>query len=219
MENIFEFLNDLKENNNREWFLANKPRYESAKKTMESIAAKLIAGINEFDKSIRDINPKDTVFRIYRDVRFSPDKTPYKINIGSFIVKGGKKSNNAGYYFHIEPGNSFLGGGIHMPPADVLKKVRDEIYSNPSGLKNILDYPSFIEHFGQMDSDKLSRPPKGYDPGFEYIELLKFKSFTVGRNLSDEECKEKGLVSSVLGSFREMTPFLDFLNQAVDHSY
>ncbi|MFC2113743.1 DUF2461 domain-containing protein [Bacteroidota bacterium] len=216
MKNTLDFLAELRSNNDRDWFQTNKFRYEAAKSNMEKIAAQLISGIHEFDRSISNLNPKDTLFRIYRDVRFSHDKSPYKTNIGSFIVKGGKKSNNAGYYLHIEPEGSFLGGGIHMPPADILRKIREEIYVNSDTLNSILNNKNFQNHFGSISSDKLSRPPKGFDADFKDIELLKFKSFTVFRNVSDEECLSENLVQSALSSFREMEPFISFLNKAIE---
>ena len=136
-KNILLFLNELKNNNNRDWFHANKPKYNEAKVEFENYINNLIPEIGKFDNEIKHLEAKECIFRIFRDVRFSKDKSPYKPNFGAYIVKGGKKSGNAGYYLHIEPENSFLGGGIYMPPSNILKAIRIEIYENIDEFKSI----------------------------------------------------------------------------------
>ena len=215
MDQAISYLKRLSSNNNREWFNDNKKEFESIKSYFEEFSQLLISGISVFDSSISELKPKDTMFRIYRDIRFSKDKTPYKTNMGLFFVPGGKKSNNAGYYLHIEPGNSFVGGGNHMPQADSLKKIREEIFSNPQEFKNILEDKQFQDVFGNLQGDRLSRPPKGFDPDFEDIEFLKFKSFTVFQKLSDTEVLSKDLLNNVIEKFRIMKDFNAFLNKAI----
>ena len=132
---IFRFLTDLRDNNNREWFQANKERYLKAKEVFESFIDNLIPEIRKFDSSIDLITSGDCMFRIYKDIRFSKDKTPYKTNIVAYIARGGKSSPYAGYYVHAEPGQSMLAGGIYMPQPEALKRLREEIYYNVDEFK------------------------------------------------------------------------------------
>lgn len=215
MENTLKFLKSLSENNNREWFNEHKSDFESVKKQLESLSRLLISEISKFDSGISTLQPKDTMFRIYRDVRFSHNKTPYKTNMGLFFVAGGKKSNLAGYYLHIEPGNSFIGGGNHNPQPIFLKMIRDEIYSNSEEFKNIVNQTSFINSFGSLSGDKLVRPPKGFDPGFKEIEYLKYKDYTVFQKLSDEDLLSKDFLKKAVNIFSEMKGFIFYLNRAI----
>src|SRR5262249_35275251 len=161
------------------WFDKNKPTYEDIKNEITMVAAEVIKEVSKFDPSIAGFDPKKSVFRIYRDVRFSKDKSPYKTNIGFYMSKGGIKAPSAGYYVHIQPGESFLGGGIWMPDAVTLNKIRQEIDYNFKDFKKITESSSFKKTFGKVDSEeKLSRPPKGYDENNPAIEYLKLKSFT-----------------------------------------
>ncbi|MBL6963861.1 MAG: DUF2461 domain-containing protein [Bacteroidetes bacterium] len=215
MKHLLTFLTSLSKNNNRDWFNAHKDEYEELKKQLETLSLSLITEIGRFDSSISHLQPKDTMFRIYRDIRFSKDKTPYKTNMGLFFVPGGKKSNKAGYYFHIEPGNSFVGGGSHVPQKDELKSIREEIYTHSAEFKRIVENESFVKTFGSLDGEKLSRPPKGFDPEFEDIEYLKHKSFTVFKKLEDDALLTEDLQHKVLEIFNEMKSFIFFLNRAI----
>lgn len=214
--NIISFLNDLSENNHKVWFEANKERYLQAKQEMEDLVQEVIEKISLFDSSVADQLAKKCVFRIYRDVRFSKDKVPYKNNMGGFIVPGGKKSGKAGYYLHLEPGNSFIAGGVYMPESANLKKIREEILYNTKAFKGIIESDSFRETFGEVEGEKLKRPPKGYPAEFEDIELLKFKSYTVLHRISDTQVNDVGFVDGAVEVFRVMKDFNDFLNQAMD---
>ncbi|MBK8806523.1 MAG: DUF2461 domain-containing protein [Bacteroidales bacterium] len=135
MKLVYDFLKQLCINNNRDWFTANKDFFEQAKLEFKDFVEKLIPQIVAFDDTVKDVKSTECIFRIYKDVRFSKDKTPYKTNMGAFITPEGRKSCNAGYYIHIEPDNSFTAGGIYMPPSDKLLKIRQSIYSNPSEFK------------------------------------------------------------------------------------
>lgn len=134
----FAFLKALKKNNNRDWFNDHKSEYENAKDNVLGFIQELVVAFSTFDSSLRGLEAKDCLFRIYRDTRFSKDKTPYKTNLGASINAGGKKSMGPGYYVHLEPGGSFIAGGIWMPPADEVKKIRQEIDYNGKDLKKIL---------------------------------------------------------------------------------
>lgn len=213
---ILNFLSELKNNNNKEWMDANKPLYQNLRKEFIGITDHLLKEMSKFDEGIQGLDPKKCIFRINRDVRFSKDKSPYKTNFGAFMVEGGKKSGNAGYYLHIQPGGeSFFGGGVYMPPSDRLTKIRQEIDYNPSELKNIIAASGFQGYFKEVKGEKLKTAPKGYPKDHPNIELLKLKSYTVWKELSDEELKSKEVAGYVLGGFKTMKPFNDYFNVAM----
>ncbi len=214
MNNILPFLKELKHNNNREWFQENKSAYEKAKKEFESLLNRLIVQIHSFDPSIGTLSPKECIFRIYRDIRFSPDKTPYKTHFGGYIARGGRKSNHAGYYVHIDAENSFLAGGMHMPPPDLLKKIRMEIMYNIDAFKSIIEEPRFRQFFGQIEGEKLIRPPKDFPADFRDIELLKFKSYTVINSMKTSQLED--IENHANNVFRALFPFNQFLNRAIE---
>ncbi|NPD46863.1 MULTISPECIES: DUF2461 domain-containing protein [unclassified Lentimicrobium] len=214
--NIISFLSELSENNHKLWFDANKQSYLEAKQEMEDLVQNVIERIAEFDSSVADQQAKKCVFRIYRDVRFSKNKEPYKNNMGGFIVPGGKKSGKAGYYLHLEPGNSFIAGGVYMPESANLKKIREEVLYNTKVFKSIIESDKFVETFGQVEGEKLKRPPKGFPADFADVELLKFKSYTVLHKVPDAEVNNSGFVNQVIEAFKVMKDFNHFLNQAMD---
>lgn len=216
MQDVLNFLSELKENNNKEWFDLHRDRYEQSRKKVLFLTELIIHEIASFDPEIGAQNAKDCVFRIFRDVRFSTDKTPYKTNMGSFIVKGGKKSFNAGYYVHIEPGASFVGGGSYRPPADALKAIRTEIFDRPEDFKKLVFNASFKKVYPELWDDKLKIPPKGFPKDFQDIDLLKYKSYAFGSSLTDEEVKSEKFVSKVVSALKELHPVNRFLNEAMD---
>ncbi len=216
--NIFDFLKELKQNNNRDWFTANKKKYDAAKKEVETFLTKLIPAIDSFDPGIIHNTPKDCMFRINRDVRFSNDKSPYKTNFGAFVVKGGKKSMNAGYYLHLDPEECFAGGGIYMPPADKLKLIRNEIYFNAEEYKKILNDKNFKKHFNELtDAEKLKTAPKDFPKDFKDIELLKFKNFTPLQMLTPAQICEEDFFEKLIDIFKAMYPLNTFLNRALSN--
>ncbi len=214
MKPVLDFLTDLKENNNRDWFNENKPRYLTAKKLFEDTVNRLISEIRKFDPEIGPQTAADCVFRIYRDVRFSHDKSPYKTNMGGFIAKGGRKAGFAGYYLHLDPDGSFLAGGSHMPPPDRLKKIRQEVLYNVEEFKRILNDPGFKKTFGSLDGERLKRPPKDFPADFPDIDLLKFKSYTVLHPVSGTTVLSDGFFDHALKAFRQLHPLVKFLNRS-----
>ena len=217
-KSILDFLASLTKNNNKDWFDKNKEKYLAAKENVEEFTNELIAAISKFDKPIAGLTHKDCVFRIYRDVRFSKNKTPYKTNMGASINSGGRKSMTAGYYIHIEPSKSFLAGGMWMPPSDQLKKIRQEIDYNGNKFHKILDQKEFKKYFGSLDESegyKLARPPKGYDKEHPDVELLKFSSYVVWHQFNNKEVLSKKFVSDVAKGAKLMKPLVDFLNEAI----
>jgi len=215
MKAILEFLEELNMHNNREWFQANRERYESAKEKMLFMTGLLNQEIRKFDPELPVLDPKTCLFRIYRDVRFSPDKRPYKTHFGSYLSKGGFKSNRAGYYFHIQPDENYIGGGIWMPPADVLKALRTAIYDQPDAFLAILNDPGFKSYFPEIEGEKLKTAPKGFPPDFEQIDLLKPKSYAFGINLTDAEVLDEGYIARAVAVFRELHKMNHFLNEAL----
>lgn len=216
MQKTLNFLKTIKSNNNKDWFDKNKDRYIEAKEEFELFVDKLIKGTAKFDKKISsDMKAKDCVFRIYKDVRFSKDKTPYKSNFGASINPGGKKSLVAGYYLHLEPGASFLAGGVYMPQPDMLNAIRQEIDYNTDAFLKILRSASFKKFFKGLDEeDKLKTAPKGFEKDHPHIELLKNKHFIVSYPLSDKQLSEKNADANILAGFKAMYPFLEYLREA-----
>lgn len=211
-----EFLCELAVNNNREWFMDNKKRFDSAQDNVTAFAGYLIGEIGKFDGEVAAIDPKSCVFRIYRDVRFSKDKSPYKINLGSYISPGGRKSMQPGYYFHLQPGHSFVAGGKHVPDGPELLKIRTAIAENTADFLKIVEKKSFRETFGEMRGEKLRSAPKGFDPDHKAVEYLKLKEFMAYTELPDD----KFLISAefpkhLVKLMKEMYPLVAYLRKAL----
>ena len=214
-----KFLKELKKNNQRDWFETNRKQYEAAKNDYAIFTQNVIDAFGKKDEAIAALKAKDCMFRINRDVRFSKNKDPYKTNMGASFSKGGKKSPLAGYYFHCEPGNSFVGGGLWMPEPDGLKKLRQEIDYNFDELKKIIGSKKFVASYKEMsDSEgtRLSRPPKGYEADNPAIEYIKLKSFVAMAPITDEELTDKTLLKKITGAFEALQPLIVFINQAIE---
>jgi uncharacterized protein (TIGR02453 family) len=215
MKELLEFLAQLKQNNHKEWFESQRNHYQNLRneftQTMEQIFPKLLA----FDTSLKSVNPKGTMFRINRDIRFSKDKSPYKTNFGSYFAEGGTQSNLAGYYVHIEPQNSFVGGGMYQPEAEELKKIRQEIDYHTEEFLGIIQESNFVKYFGTIQGEKLKNVPKGYDKEHIAGEYLKLKGFFVTATFTDTQLSQDDLVEQMADRFRAMYPLNVFLNRAV----
>ncbi|MFZ9660229.1 MAG: DUF2461 domain-containing protein [Arcobacteraceae bacterium] len=212
-----QFLKALKKNNNKEWFDKNRKIYEQAKADYLNFVTILLNEIQGFDTSLMELQPKQCIFRLNRDVRFSKNKDPYKTNFGASFSKGAKKVQSAGYYFHLEPGENFVGGGLWMPMAPDLNKVRQEIDYCFKEFSSILKKPAFKSTYGDMDNSmKLVRPPKGFDVDNPALEYLKLKSFVVTRSIKDTELTDKQLVKNVVKDFKTIAPLVHFLNRAIE---
>mgnify|MGYP000070731403 CR=1 FL=1 len=214
---ILAFLAELKNNNHKLWFDANRSWYLEVKAQFEAFVEALIIRMGVHDPDLAYLTVRDCTYRIYRDVRFSPDKTPYKTNMGCYLVKGGKKSPLAGYYFHVEPGNSMIAGGLWMPQPPLLKKIRWGIYENINEFLSIIEEPTFKKFFPQLDEDAvLSRPPRDFPADFPHIHLLKFKSYTVSHPLSDNEVLAPDLIDKVTEAFCLIKPLNHFFNRIIE---
>jgi uncharacterized protein (TIGR02453 family) len=211
------FLKELKLNNNREWFLSKNKTYQQAKLEFTELIKQVISNLGKKSKMYADIDASKCLFRINRDVRFSSDKSPYKTNFGASINAHGKKSEKAGLYFHFEPGNSFTGGGIYMPSADVLAKVRQEIDYNYDEFLKIVSHKSFLKHYNGLDmTEALKNPPRGYDKQNNAIEYLKLKSFVAITKLADRELLDEHLADKISEKLIALLPLIDFLNKGLD---
>jgi len=213
-KSTLDFLNQIKFNNNRDWFLKNHPIYLEARENFESFVQKLIDQIIEFEPIMKGLEVKSCVYRFNRDIRFSNDKSPYKTHFGAFIVKGGKKNGDkyGGYYFHIEPGASIIAGGAYMPPAQWLSAIREKIDEEPDRFIKIINSKEFIRFFGQLTGEKLKKAPKGFPPDHPNVDLLKFKSYLVVNEVSDKLVLSDKYFEHTVNVMKAMKPLNDFLN-------
>ena len=214
------FLKELKKNNNKTWFDNHKSKYLSAKIDFENFVHEIIITISAFDDDIKELQAKNCTFRINRDIRFSKDKTPYKTNMGASFNRGGKKSIFAGYYFHLEPGGkSFVGGGLWMPEAIGLKKLRQEIdYCFPE-FKKIITSPSFKNQYQGLEMNEgqmLVNVPKGYDKENPAASFLKLKSFVATKNIRDTLLTKAGLAKETEQAFKALMPLVKFMNRSME---
>jgi uncharacterized protein (TIGR02453 family) len=213
-----QFLADLDQNNNKAWFDANRKRYETAKKDFELFIGEVLAANVTQLPELEGRLAKDCIFRIFKDVRFSKDKIPYKNNFGAGFGKGEKKAHGAGFYLHLQPGNnSFMGGGIWQPEAAHLKAIRQEIDYNFDEFRGIVESPAFKKTFKGMDTtDKLKKKPMGYEEDNPAIEYLKLKSFTAGAAVSDKDLLSKNAVARMTEIVGAMKPLVTFMNRAIE---
>jgi uncharacterized protein (TIGR02453 family) len=214
-----KFLKDLKKNNNKPWFDLHRKEYEAAKNDFVNFIQQVIDKHSKNDKTISNIKAKDCLFRINRDIRFSKDKSPYKSNFGASINKGGRKAmNSAGYYFHLEPGQLFVGGGIYQPMPDELNKVRQELDYCFDEFKKIIAAKRFKSIYGDLDKSKeflLSRVPKGYEADNPAAEYLKLKSYIAMVKLSDKDVVSKDLLKKTVEAFETLQPLINFINRSI----
>ena len=217
---LFRFLKDLAANNNREWFNANKARYE------QSVVEPVLDFIDAFDGRLHRISESfvadprrngGSMFRIYRDTRFSRDKRPYKENVGChFRHIAGKNAHAPGFYLHLQPGNVFAGAGIWQPPAPALDKIRTSIADDPESWTKIIDSRGFIDRFGEIRGERLKRPPRGYDAEHPLVEDLRLKSFFVSQPMDERKAFSDEFIDDIARVYRDAAPLVKFLTRAVD---
>lgn len=212
LEPILTFLNDLSQHNDRAWFAENRPAYETARSIFENFIDEVLVEFRDSD-GLQGLTAKDCIARIYRDIRFSKDKSPYKTNLGAMIAPGGWKTTRHGYYIHLEPqGRSMVAGGMYNPTSEQLHRFRQAISEDASGFKKILQTRDFIETFGGISGERLKTAPKGYDPSHPEIALLQLKQITVIHPFSDQEVLAPGFMGQVVAACRVMKPFLTYLD-------
>lgn len=217
-KDTLQFLDDLKANNNRDWFLENKKRYEAVKKDYQQLVGDLLDAMKPLDPSLEMLEIKNCTFRINRDIRFSKDKTPYKSHLGVWLSSGAKGMNRSGYYIHIDKGGSFIAGGLYCPEAEDLKKMRKEIAYFYEDLEAILNEKNFKREFKDFDrneKDTLKNPPRGYEKEHPAIEFLKLKSFECSQRIDISEVTKKDFVATMSKKLIALKPLNDFINRAL----
>ncbi|MBL0741564.1 DUF2461 domain-containing protein [Chryseolinea lacunae] len=216
-EATLKFLKDIRKNNNREWFEKKKPHYLELKADFDVFVAELLNAIIPYDASLQGLDPKKLSFRIYRDVRFSKDKTPYKTNMSVALSSTGKGMGTPGYYFQLEPGNkSFVAVGLFQPIPENLAKIRQEIDYTGETLGKIVNDKKFKSVFGKFwDEDALKTVPKGYAKDHPHIEWLKLKSFIVTHEFTDSEVLDKKFLKKLVDTMRAAKPLNDYLKEAI----
>lgn len=210
-QSTLQFLKELAENNNRDWFTENRKRYETSKKDLEKLVEAVLKGVSEFE-SLPNTEVKDCIFRINRDVRFSKDKSPYKQWFSAAVGPGGRHSGRTDFYLHIQPGESFLGAGMWAPTPKHLAKFRQEIDFNPQELKSIIESPAFREYFPEIWGESLQRMPKGYPEDHPDIALLKRKQLFFMHKYSDTDVTSPGFAAEIVKGCRLIKPYCDYLN-------
>ncbi|MES2935316.1 MAG: DUF2461 domain-containing protein [Pseudomonadota bacterium] len=220
LRELTQFLTELSENNNRPWFIMNKPRYDILREEFLTLVSHLILDVAKFDAEVADCNPKKALFRINRDMRFSHDKSPYKTNFSASIVPNGRKKPSDGggpaYYFHVDEAGSLLFAvGEYMPPADRLRAVRQHIVADAAGFAKVLKDKSLARAFGGLQEEgKLTRPPKGFDPDLTHIEYIKLKNFIVWKEMPLNLANSDELKHLLANSFKDAFPLVSWLRGA-----
>lgn len=217
---LFEFLRELKDNNNREWFQDNKQRYkEDIVYPVQDFSIAMGPRLKKISKYyIADPRANGgSMFLIYRDARFSKNKEPYKTNVGcQFRHHAGKDAHAPGFYIHLEPGQVFFGGGVWMPPNPMLDKVRQRIIIKPEEWASIVKKRSFVNRFGELRGDSLKRPPRGYDAEEEYLKDLKRKSFMVMQEADESLATSPDFIKEINNSFKAAAPLMEFVTKSIE---
>ncbi|MDR0973500.1 MAG: DUF2461 domain-containing protein [Prevotellaceae bacterium] len=213
---IFDFLKSLSAHNDREWFKANRDRYDAASAEFEQFVQESILTIAEFDDSVKELRPKDCIYRIYRDIRFSTDKTPYKQHFGAYINPKGKKSQHGGYYIHVQPDNSLLSGGAWNPSPKLLHLLRQAVYENIDEFRAIVEDPAFTRYFPTIGDTRIKTIPKGFPKDFPYITYLQPKDYCATRFVPDTFFSDRDVQQNLAATCRQMKRFLDFVNYTID---
>lgn len=224
MERVLSFLRELEQNNNKEWFDGHRKQYVKAKDVFNSFVGKLIEGIAAFDSSVKGLGVNDCTYRIFRDMRFSKDKLPYKTHFGAFVARGGKKSGYSGYYFHIGTGsgdtypcNHLLASGNYFTEPRVLKILREDIELGGGDFDDIIR--NQVDKRMILDSEPaLKKVPAGFPSDSPYAEYLKLKNFCLSCGFDDELLLSPDMPETVLEIFRSTKPFIDYVNRAIEFS-
>ena len=217
MKDLLLFLDQLTQNNQKEWMDANREWYLEVRSSFFGAVGDLLAHLVEIEPGLATLSPKDCVFRPNRDIRFSANKQPYKTNMAAYFAVGGRKSELPGYYLHIERGKSFLAGGVYTPNSEMLKKIRQEIDYSGDELDKIVHIKEFKEVFGEIGGDRLKTAPRGYPQDHPFIHYLRLKSFIVSREISDQELINGIYLKKAQESFSLIKPFNDFFSRAMEN--
>lgn len=216
LSKMLNFISDLKANNNRDWFAENKLTYETTRNECYAEIETLLNRLSATDKSLIGVTAKDCTYRIYRDIRFSADKSPYKTHFGIVIAQNGRKCKQAGRYIHIAPGECALYGGVWFPEPPILKFLRRNIFENIEEFEEILNRPEFKAAFPTLIGDELKTMPKGFPKDSPYGDILRKKEFLVQKPYPDSFFRQKDWMDILIADMQVMQPFLDFLNYAFE---
>ena len=217
---LVQFLAELEQNNNKTWFEANKSRYTALRADFADLVDEIIFGVATFDPRLAGVAAKDCMFRIYRDVRFSKDKSPYKPYFSAALSETGRRGHSPAYYFQVDhEGKLFIAGGVWMPETERLNRIRAYIATFPRRLQDVLDDPTFRATFETLDGPRLTRPPKGYDETTPLLEMVKLKSFTVGREVDARTLNDETAAPLIVDTFRAMYPFIAWLRDALGYTH
>ena len=214
MQNILQFLSELDQNNNAAWFAQQKKQYQQARGEFVAVCELILAQLTVINPNFAFVKPKDCIFRINRDVRFSANKAPYKNNFGAYFAEGGKKSTKQGYYLHIQPQQSFLGAGMYDSTPAMLYKLRQEVCYEPEKFRTVFNNPIFKQHFPQLLGNQLKTAPKGYPQAHPQIDLLRHTQLYVRCSYADEELSEADFVDKFISHSQILQPFLSLLDEA-----
>lgn len=218
-KSTLKFFRALKKNNNKPWFDQHRPEYEYAKKDFENFIQKVIDVYSKKDKDLAGLSARQCLYRINRDIRFSKDKTPYKNHLAASLDRGGKNSGFAGYYFHLEPGQSFMGAGIWNPEPVPLKQIRQEIDYNVDEFRGILNNRAFKKLYPAIytgENVQMKKVPQGFEKDNPAAEYIRFKSWMIITDVTDEELLSPGLLKKTVHAFSVAKPFIDFINRAIE---
>lgn len=215
-EICLDFLKEIAANNNREWFNENKTKYIYARQAFESMVEELIPAIAAFDESVKYLTVKDCTYRFYRDIRFSPDKSPFKRHFGAYINPKGKKAFHGGYYMHLEPDNCLIAGGAYCLPNNILNTVRESICDQPETFHAIVSDSKFHNLFPVIGEDRLKTVPKGFPKDFKYPQYLKCKDYSCFTKMNNNFFNQADWLNKTTDIFMTIKPFLDFVNEAID---
>lgn len=207
----FAFLDQLRANNNREWFNKNKDQYLEAHQQVISFADLLLSALNKTDV-IETPTGKKSLYRIYRDVRFSKDKTPYSTYFGGGFRRASAE-RRGGYYFHLEPGNTYVGGGFWGPNAQDMMHIRKHLQQEPERLRELIEDKNFKKQFGELRGEQLKRAPKGFDVDDPAINLLRYKQYWVRHEFSTTEVLSPDFHQSIAKQFQHVRPFFDYMSE------
>lgn len=216
MQHIYDFLNQIAEHNDREWFHAHQEAYKAARKSFEAYVAEMILRIASFDASVAYQTPKSCIYRFARDTRFSADKSPYKRHFGAFVCSQGRKSYRGGYYLHLQPGGSLIAGGSWCPPAPLLKHIRETIVEDTDRFRDIVEAKEFKALFPVVGEDPVKTLPKGLPKEFPYPKYLRPRLYTVMAPIPDSFVSEPDSQDRLEEMFRILHPFNEFLNDVFD---
>ena len=214
-QSTFDFLSEIKQNNTREWYHANKDRYKEAFGNFEDLVAMLLHTIAGFDDSVLSTEPKNCLFRIYRDIRFSKDKTPYKTWFGAALKQGGRKQIGSGYYIHVSPQQVYLAGGIWHPDKDTLDMLRDHIVAWPKKFEKIVLGKSFLKTFVGLSGNQLKTAPRGFPKDHPQIQWLRHKDHIVSVQIEPEEILSEKFIKKAGNIYEKMLPLNHFITEAI----